>query len=89
MIVWMRASEFSQLRDQALMIPLGSTFCRFSDVVSKNRLLKGGRGRVFVIVPLIIVSVHLFLLLYPFTCDQVQFCVPGEASEGSTGSLFI
>ena len=53
------------------------------------RLLKGGRGRVLVIVPLLLVSVHLVLLLYPFTCDQPQFCATAQADNSpkeSTGS---
>ena len=32
------------------------------------------KGRVLAIVPLLLVSVHLLLLLYPFPCDQPQFC---------------
>ena len=44
-----------------------------------QRLTKGGRGRVLVILPLLIVSIHFLLLLYPFQCDQPQFCVAGQA----------
>ena len=44
------------------------------------------KGRVLAIVPLLLVSVHLLLLLYPFTCDQPQFCET-ELKE-STGNGF-
>ena len=53
------------------------------------RLIKGGRGRVLVIVPLLLVSVHLLLLLYPFPCDQPQFCGTDQAenpAQESTGN---